>query len=186
MAWKPKTIAGKILKGLAIGVGVAAAGALVVGTAGAAIPAIGGVITASKGVVGTVLKSTMNTVDAVGTKAADLVSGITKEQRDLVQEQRDETKEYEQKLTTIEKLVKAGATVQSAASQVGVSLSSLAGLFGLPSVGDLNTGQQSADLNAGNPNPSEYWSSDKRKMLTYAGIGIAALFFLPKLFKGRR
>jgi len=182
MAWKPKTIGGKILKGLTIGVGVAAAAAAVVGTAGAAIPAIGGAITATSGVVGAVLKTSMKTADAVGVKAADLVSGITKEQRDLVKEQKDEAKDAAQKVTTIEKLIKAGSTVKDAAAKVGVSVASLAGMFGIPTTGQVETTGTEASLAAGTV-PVTTMTADKKQLLTYGAIGLAVLFLLPKILK---
>ncbi len=182
MAWRPKTVAGKILKGLTIGVGVAAAGLLVVGTAGAVSPAIGSTITAAGGVAGKVLKTAVKTVDAVATKAADIVSPINKEQRALVKSQVAETKAEVEKLTAIDKLVKAGATVEKAAAAVGVPLAALAGTFGVASAAQSDAAQVKAESleTAG-----VTVTPDNKKLLMYAGIGLAALFILPKLLRGR-
>jgi len=185
MAWKPKTVVGKILKGVTIGAGAVGAGALLIGTAGAAIPAIGGVITAGKGIVGKVLQSSMKTVDAVSTKAADLVSGITKDQRALVAAEKDEADALSQKVTTVEKLIKAGSTVEKAASAVGLPLSSLAGMFGLAgagvAAGVAASGYDDAATYAAGTVPIT--GTANSKMLTYGALGIAALFILPKILK---
>lgn len=144
MAWKPKTIAGKILKGFAIGtaaVGVAVGGAtLIAATGGAATPAVAGgvgllgkLVSAGGKVVKTVGGVVGKGVGAVASGAANLVSGISAEQREMVKEQKAEAKEETQKITTIEKLIKAGASVTEAAAKVGVPLSDLKGLFGIQS-----------------------------------------------------
>jgi hypothetical protein len=181
MAWRPKTVAGKILKGLTIGVGVAAAGLLVVGTAGAVSPAIGGAITAAGGVAGKVLKAAVKTVDFVGTKAADLVSPINEAQRALVKTQTEETKAEVEKLTAIDKLVKAGSTVEKAAAAVGVPLAALAGTFGIASAAEA----AAATTKAESLESAAVTVTDNKKLLMYAGIGLAALFILPKLLKSR-
>lgn len=123
-----KTILGKILGGAAkvvlpvVGAvtGIGAISGIIKGTG-----AIAGIVTAGKAVI--------KTVDTVATGAANLVSGITAEQRKMIQEEKAETKVDTQNLTTIERLIKAGASVEEAASKVGVPLSALKGLFGVPS-----------------------------------------------------
>jgi hypothetical protein len=137
MAWKPKTIAGKILKGLTIGAAGVAGIAAIAATGGAAAPAVA---TAGKGLLGKLVgmtaKAAVQTgkgVSAVAKGAANLVSGLTAEQREMVREQKAETKDNLQVLKTIEKLMGAGATVQEAAAKVGVPLDQLKGTFGVPS-----------------------------------------------------
>ena len=180
MAWRPHTFFGKILKGAAIAVGVVGSAALVIGTAGATIPAIGGVITAAGGVAGKVLQGSMKTVDAIGTAATNMVSGVTKEQRALIAAQKDESKAGAEKLTTINKLIQAGSTVENAASKVGVSLSSLAGYFGLPAATE--TAYTPVDLQTVG---TKFDLVDMvKKNPVMAGIGaLALLFIVPKLLK---
>lgn len=137
MAWKPKTIAGKILKGLAIaGAGVGAITAIAATGGTAAL----GVATAGKGILGKLIgvtaKAAVQTgkgISAVAKGATNLVSGLTSEQREMVREQKAETKDGEQILLTIKKLMNAGATAQEAAAKVGVSTDELKGSFGIPS-----------------------------------------------------
>jgi len=137
MAWKPKTIAGKILKGVVIGAAGVAAVTAIAATGGNAAPAVA---VAGKGLlgklVGVTAKAVVQTgkgVSAVAKGAVNLVSGITAEQREMVKEQKAETKTGLQVLTTIKKLMNAGATVQEAAAKVGVSTDELKGSFGIPS-----------------------------------------------------
>jgi len=180
MAWKPKTVFGKILKGATIGVvaaGAAVGGAaLIAGTGGAAAPAV---VTAGGGLLSKVLKGTKKVVDVVGTKAKDLVSGVTADQRVLIQEQRQENRADVQKLNTIEKLVNLGSTVEAAAAKVGVPISELKGSFGIPSDAD----KQAAAVVTAAKEPVE---TGTKKYIMYAGLGLAALFLLPSLLKHRR
>jgi len=137
MAWKPKTIAGKILKGVTIaGAGVGAIAAIAA-TGGAAAPAVA---VAGKGLLGKLVgmtaKAAVQTgkgVSAVAKGAVNLVSGLTAEQREMVREQKAETRQGEQILLTIKKLMNAGATAQEAAAKIGVSTDELKGSFGIPS-----------------------------------------------------
>ena len=134
MAWKPKTIAGKILKGALIGVGAAAtavgAAVIIGGSGGAAAPAV---VTGGGKLLSKIFKGAKKVVDVVGTKAKDLITGVTAEQRGIIHQQKDEQRADVQKLNAIDKLIKAGATVEEAASKIGVPLSALKGLFGIPS-----------------------------------------------------
>lgn len=182
--WKPKTIAGKILKGV-VTVGVPAAATVVTGgIAGGLITgagALAGVVKATSKVAG-VIKGGVNVVGKVATAATNLATGTTKEQREMIQEQKQEQKADIQKLNTIEKLMNAGATVREAAAKVGVNLSELGGLFGLPSESDEIQAYASEVKAAPGVIPM---SADNKKLLTYAGIGLAALLLLPKIIKGR-
>jgi len=141
--WKPKTIAGKILKGVvqvatpvaAIATGVGAIGGAISG-AGLIGGAISGIKTTAKvaaGVVGVAKR----TVSTVGSAAANLLTGQTQEQRKLVRDQKAQTRADMAKLETVDKLIKAGAKVEEAATKAGVPIGSLAGMFGLPTAEEI-------------------------------------------------
>jgi hypothetical protein len=177
MAWKPKTIAGKILKGVVVG------GASVLG-----VVAGTGIIGKAAGVVGNVVKNITGkgqtvqnkgttalstagqnitsairkTVDKVKESAGNLLSGITKEQRDMIKAQKEETREYLEKLKTVDKLVNAGATPAEARAKVGIEPQELTEYDGEPirtaGVGDIL----------------------QNKNVLYALAGVAALFLLSK------
>jgi hypothetical protein len=169
-----KTILGKILGG-------AAKVVLPVIGAVTGIGVIGGLVK-GKGIVSGVVgafKKVGGGIDKVAKGAADLVSGVTKQQRDLIKEQKEETRVDMQKLTAIEKLIKAGATVSQAAAKIGVPMESLTGLFGIPSTAE---SKEEAVITS----ESTTFAPNNKKLIMYAGIGLAALFLLPKLLKGRR
>jgi len=181
--WKPHTIAGKILKGVvSIGTPVAAA-VTGVGAVGGMIAGVGaatGVATAAKTIAKVVTGGAVATGRAVSTvteAAANIVTGTTKDQRKMIQEQKAETKSQVQKLEVIQKLIDAGASVQEAAGKVGVPLSQLAGLFGLPSESDKLT----ADTVAAKTGDNGSMPIDTKKLITIGAIGLAGLFLLPKL-----
>ncbi len=98
MAWKPKTIAGKIIKG-AINSG------------------IGGIRTVT---------------DRLKESAGNLLTGTTKEQRQLINAQKAKTKAYQQQLETVEKLVNAGATPGEARAMAGLAPEELKEFDGEP------------------------------------------------------
>jgi len=187
--WKPHTIAGKILKGV-VSVGVPVAGAVTgVGAVAGVIGGIGaasGVAKAALGVAKIVNTGVTGVKRAVGTvaeAAANIATGTTKDQRELIQAQKDEQKKDVQKLTTIEKLMNAGATVQEAASKVGVPLSELAGLFGLPSAQDKSTAEFAEQKSQVNNEPGTK-PIDNKMLITAAAVGIG-LILLPKILKSR-
>lgn len=183
--WKPHTIAGKILKGVvSIGSPVAAA-VTGVGAVGGMIAGVGaatGVATAAKTIAKVVtggVTATGRAVSTVAEAAANIVTGTTKDQRKMIQEQKAETKSQVQKLEVIQKLIDAGASVQDAAAKVGVPLSQLAGLFGLPSESDklvADTVKEKTDNGNKNSMPI-----DTKKLVILGAIGLAGLFLLPKL-----
>lgn len=187
--WKPHTIAGKILKGV-VSVGAPIAGAVTgVGAVAGVIGGIGaasGVAKAALGVATVVNKGIGGAVRAVSTvaeAAANIGTGTNKEQRQMIQDQKKEQKAEVAKLNTIEKLINAGASVQEAASKVGVPLSQLAGLFGLPSDSDKATAdfaEQKSQVN----NDIKSIPMDSKKLLTIAAVGLG-IILLPKLLKGR-
>lgn len=160
MGWKPKTIFGKILKGAAIaggsvlglatGLGIVGAGAKVVkGTAA---------LTKAKGVFG--LRARVN---AVGESARNLISGTTKQQRQLINAQKEETRENQQKLNAVEKLVRAGATPEEARAAVGIPEVQLTEFEGEPI--------QKAGI-------SDIF---KNKSVIYIAAGLIGLFLLSKM-----
>jgi len=189
MAWKPKTIVGKILKGTIIGVGIAGAAiggaALLAGTGGAAAPAV---VSTGGGLLSKIFKGAKKVVDVVGTKAKDLVSGVTAEQRVLIAEQKDDQRADVQKINAIQKLIRAGATVEEAAAKVGVPLIMLKGLFGIPSDTQTQAVEISSYAKEISLQPATAGISElfKNKTVLMALAGVAALFLLPKLLKSRR
>lgn len=139
MAWKPKTIAGKILKGAVV------AGGTVLGLA-AGTSIVGKLVNGAKTVLtkngateivkttvenkgttalmksgNTVLGNIKQSVDQLKQNAVNLITGVNKEQRELIKAQKQESREYQQKLRTVEKLVNAGATASEARAKVGIA-----------------------------------------------------------------
>lgn len=169
-----KTILGKILGGAAkivlpvVGAitGIGAISGLIKGT-GAVAGAVGAVSGVVKG------------VDKVAKSAVNLVTGITAEQRGFIHQQKDETRADVQKLTTIERLINAGATVAEAAAKVGVPMGDLTGLFDIPST----TESRAEAFVSGEPVVME---AKNKNILVYAGVGLAALLLLPSILKRRR
>jgi hypothetical protein len=188
--WKPHTIAGKILKGV-VAVGAPIAGAVTgVGAVAGMIGGIGAVSGIGKAAIGVAkivnkgFTASGRVVSHVAEAAANIATGTNKDQRLLIREQKEEQDNDIGKLKTIEKLINAGSTVQNAASKVGVPLSQLAGLFGIPSDSDIKTAEFAEQKSQVN---SEIGTvpMDNKKLLTIAAIGIAGLFLLPKIFKRR-
>jgi len=132
MAWKPKTIFGKILKGAVTAGGsvLALASAIpVVGTvAKVAVKAVDVVknVIGGKGTTGmstagsTVLSGIAPVIDKVKESVGNLLSGLTAEQRAIVNAQKEQTKTEEQKLLLMEKLINAGATPEAARAAAGL------------------------------------------------------------------
>jgi len=123
MAWKPKTVAGKILKGALIaggGVLGLATGAGAVGAVGGIAKGIGAVKGASKGIAGLV-----KVKDNLKEAAARLVTGNTKEQREILAEVRGEAKTSKQQLDFVEKLIAEGLSPEAARSRAGLTSSEL-------------------------------------------------------------
>lgn len=161
--WKPKTVAGKILKGAAIGIGGAGllatgigAAVGVVGGGGLLAGAAGGVGTLVKGVkaAGGGVKTVLSKVSAGATK---LLTGQSKEELAVLKEAKKEAKEAANKIDLVKKLQKTGLSETEARIRAGLTVSEL------PKLDGVETGS--------------------KNMLMYAGIGLAALFLLPKLLK---
>lgn len=151
-----KTIFGKILTG-------AAKVALPVVGAITGIGAIGGIVKgvgALKG-IGGILATGKKVIDKVGVSAINLVTGTTQPERKQVQAQKTLTKAASDAWQQVERLIQAGATPESARATVGVEESVIADYGGVEVKKD-------------------------NKILIYAGLGLVALFLLPKLLKGRR
>ena len=178
--WKPKTVAGKILKGSAIGIG---GGALLATGVGAVVGAVGGtgllagaaagVGTAVKVVkgAGTVTKTVMSKVSA---SAVKLVTGQTKEEREILKEAKQDARLAQSKANLVAKLVKTGLSEAQARSKAGLS--------------DEGSTYQQADKTVSELLPEEAAGKlikpkGVNQNLVYAGLGLAALFILPKILK---
>ena len=121
-----KTILGKILTGatkvmLPIAAAVTGVGAI----AGVAkgVGAVAGIKSAVSGVGGGVFKG----LDVVATKAADLVTGLSKEQRQILKAEKQEQAEAKDKLDFANKLIKAGADTAEAYSKAGIPITEASG-----------------------------------------------------------
>lgn len=115
MAWKPKTIAGKILKGAVIG------GGSILGLV-SGIGAVSG-ITKGTGVLAGIGKSMgglRNTVDKVAKRGVDLITGSSQAQRQMINAQRQQTREDQDKLDLVDKLVRAGSSPEAARAKAGL------------------------------------------------------------------
>jgi len=115
---KKKGIFGKILKvGLGIGAGVLGLGVGVKAIQG--IKAGTGVLSKLKG-IGALKNS--NNINGKNLKdnARGLLSGMTKEQRDLINAEREEARVLSSKLKTVQALINNGATPEEARSKVGL------------------------------------------------------------------
>lgn len=183
MGWKPKTIAGKILKGaviaggsvLAVGAGVGAIGGAAAGVvkAGGIFKKIGkgiGGLFKKKGTAALTKNETPlsgNTgIDKLKESVGNLFSGVTAEQRKLVRAAKDEVRTDQQKIKTMQKLVDAGDDPMTALSKVGLS------------------SDQVQELPDGTPlNQSSLAGIFQNKtVMIVLGI-LAAIFILPKLLK---
>lgn len=110
-----KGIFKKILKGVGIGL-VSVAGGLL------GFSAIKGVAKGTGALIG--LKNGLNSIKGAGDKVAQsglkLLTGKTKEERQLVNAQKDETKADLHKLQLVQDLIRAGATPEEARAKVGL------------------------------------------------------------------
>jgi len=114
-----KTILGKIL-------GTAAKIVLPIGAGITGIGAIGGI---AKGVgvlggIGTAFNKVGSGVSVVATKAIDLVTGSTADERKAIKTQSDETAAAAEKLRFADKLMKAGASQAEAYATAGIATDS--------------------------------------------------------------
>lgn len=185
--WKPKTIVGKILKGTTIGLGVAATAATGIGavagivTGGGALAGAiaggGAVVKAVKG-AGTVAKTVTSKV-AGG--AINLVTGMNKEQREIVKDIKEEAKEAKDKQQFAQKLINLGKTESEANALAGIVVKeSEAGTVkesGL--LGFLQEKRMEGEK-------TQLITGTNKNLLMYAGLGLASLFVLPALFSGKK
>lgn len=133
MAWKPKTIAGKILKGAVIAGGSVlglATGTKLFGAAGGVLKTAVNTVKDMKTAKGTttfaavgktITSGITGYVDKVKEGAINLVAGTTKEQRDIIKSFKERTRDEQEKLNAIEKMVNAGATPAEARAAVGLA-----------------------------------------------------------------
>lgn len=160
MAWKPKTIAGKILKGVVIGGGSILGLATGIGGVGGVLKGVGAAKGAAKGIGGLT-----QVIDKVGTSAVNLITGTTKEERKLVADVKDQTRETIKKMDLVDKLVRAGDTVTSAKAKAGIQDAQLTEYDGKP--------VQSASFGEILQNPT----------VLAIGGAILAFLLLPKILK---
>ena len=111
---------GKILKGVGKVVGIAAAGAAIIGTGGALAGAVP-LIAKGTGLLGKIFKGTSK----VSQSAVNLVTGTTKAERVQVKGVKVEAKAAQDKLDQVERLVNAGATRTQAMAMAGVTAQDL-------------------------------------------------------------
>lgn len=144
MGWKPKTIAGKILKGATIAGGSVlglAVGTSVVGKVGGVVKTAVNAVKNRKTAKGTTVLSNAGatvtsgikaTVDKVKESAVNLVSGLTADQREILKQERQQTRAEEQKLKLVDKLINAGATPAEARAKAGLEPEELVTYDGAP------------------------------------------------------
>lgn len=163
MAWKPKTIAGKILKGAVVAGGSVLGLATGIGAISGIAKGVGAVKGASTGIGGLV-----KTVDKIGQSAVNLVTGTTKEERQIISEVKAEAKDAQHQLDMVDKLVRAGATVEAARAKLGITSTELKEFDGEP------------------VKSSSMFDFLQNKNVLLIGGAILALIVLPKLLKSRR
>lgn len=125
MAWKPKTIFGKIVKGAVIGGGTILGLATGAGAIGGIVKGTGALAGIAKGVGS--IKPIANTLK---NSAMKLITGKTKEERQMINEQRELTRDEQHKLDLMEDLVNAGATPEEARAKLGIPESELTAFKG--------------------------------------------------------
>jgi len=160
---KKKGIFGKIVKGALM--------------AGGSILGIGIAARVAKGAVkGTGLLARLGGGGAIKRKrnalkenARGLLTGLTKEERVLINQQKDEARDDAGKLNAMEKLISAGATPAEARAKLGLAPEEVPAIEG-------EVIQEA---------PALIPATGTNKVLIYAGVGLLALFLVPMLFKKR-
>lgn len=178
--WKPGTIAGKILKGAVIGVGGAAALASGVGAIAGAVGGAG-LLAGAAGGVGSVIKAvgggTKTVLSKVSASAAKLITGESKEERQILREVKADAKAAQNKAEFVQKLMKAGLSEKEARIKAGLPADSGPSLvYEEKTVSELLPEEAAEKIALDRPgkiNPG----------VIYAGLGLAALFLLPKILK---
>lgn len=170
MAWRPKTVFGKIIKGAVVAGGSVLGLAAGVGLVGKIAGGVAKVATASSGTgilakIGGVAGGIRNTTDRLKESAANLITGFTQEQRELINKAKEDARTELQKLEVVDKLTATGMDVSTARAQAGLSPEQLVEYKGEP--------VQSAGI-------ASFLQS---KTALYAIGALAALFILPKILK---
>jgi hypothetical protein len=127
MAWKPKTIFGKILKGAVIAGGSVLGLATGMGAVGGVIKGVGAAKGAAKGIGGLT-----KVFDKIGQGAVNLVTGTTKDERNIIKGVKDEAKAAQHQIDLVSKLVRAGASPADARAKLGIAEASLTSFEGEP------------------------------------------------------
>jgi len=156
------TVVGKILKvGAIAGGSVLGLGAVIGGISGAAAGT--GVLAGAVGGVSKVVTTVGKTIDKVATGAVNLITGTTEAERKQVKEVKAEAKAAQGQLDQVDRLVKAGATVEEARNMAGI-----------PAV----------ELMEYDGKPIQTAGFDSKTLMIIAGAA-AALLILPNLLKRR-
>lgn len=184
--WKPKTIAGKILKGTTIGVLGAATIASGVGAIGGAIGGAGLLAGAAGGVgklvsaAGKVASGTKTVVNKVSASAVNFVTGTNKEQREVINQVKDEARNAKEQLKFVDKLKKAGLSEAEAYAKAGISYVT----GGDKKTIDAGTGFIADQLVGGNQKSmGPVFDKKPDNVLIYGGLALAGLFLIPKIMK---
>jgi hypothetical protein len=161
------TVVGKIVKGAAKVVlpvvgAVTGIGAIAGITKGiGAVAGVGGTVAKIADVSTGVVSGVKKVIDKVAVGAINLVTGTTQVEREQVREVKQATKAEADKWEQVDRLIRAGATPEQARATAGVSETTVTAYQGVaPKINN--------------------------KYLMYAGLGVAALFLLPKILKARR
>lgn len=184
--WKPKTKVGKVLKGVTIGATAVAAVATGVGAVAGAAGGVGLFAGAAKG-LGTVVRGvkgfgggTKTVLSKISGGAAKLLTGQSKEENEIIKQAKAEARTAAQSNNAIDKLMKLGVSENEARLKLG-----------LPMLTDTKTEDEGEDflsklrsgLFGAKETETGKASPKNEKALIYGGLGLAALFILPKILK---
>jgi hypothetical protein len=188
--WKPKTVLGKVLKGATIGLGVAATAATgigavagVIGGGGLLAGAVAGGGTVVKAIKG-VAKGVKVVTSKVAGSAINLVTGTSKEQRDIVQSVKKEAKEAQSQQKLVQKLMNLGKSRSEAESLAGVQKGETVSGGVLSGIAGFLSGKRNEVLQeTGGAVSVGGGAGLDPKLITYAGLALAGLFLLPKILR---
>jgi hypothetical protein len=159
MAWKPKTVAGKILKGAVIGGG----SLLALSTGNRVITNLVSKVTEKKGTaalaagVGGSVNSLASFKDRFKEGAARLITGKTKEIRGKINQAREEARDLLMKQKAAEKLVSLGKSPAEARALAGLGAEEMPEVNGKP--------------------------AKSNNMLMFGGLALGAILLLSKIGK---
>jgi len=163
---KRKGIFKKILKG------ALAIGGTVLGVA-TGVGAIRGIAKGTGALAG--IGKGLGALKSRGAKVSDsakkLITGMTKEQRAILNQVKDQNRVDTQKLEFMQKLIRQGKSEEEAASLAGVNLNTV-----FQEVGSFLTGAKPE------PTPEEK-KKQTQQLITWGGVAAAAITILPKLLK---